>query len=508
VAGCAADTGYTCESNSLEVAIMNRSIRNLCVVSAWLTCTAATGVADERPNVVFMLADNLGFGDVSAYNLGVRGGFQTPNIDRLAAEGLQLTQFLVEPTCTASRAGLMTGRYSIRSGLSWFPDVEPNTLQDDEFTLGELFSAAGYGTSYVGKWHLGRSLQSQPQNQGFDEWRVGFFGSTDGVLYPEAMAAFGAPEELQEVAKYWIVEADGSGDVQTIRQYDLDYRKEIDADMTDAAVDIIARKAQEEDPFFLFIGFSRPHYPNVVGEDFDGRSGAGSYADSVVELDHHVGEIIAAVREADIEDETIIVFASDNGPTTTTGSIGELYAGDPGPFRGELGEPYEGSLRTPAMVRWPGRIEPGKSSEMISIHDFLPTFAAMLGEALPDDRPIDGVDQSGFLLGSSETSSREHLLTFLGDRLIAVRWKQWRIYPVEFQPAAGNPELAGYQSVVRELIYPQVFNIEADPKEQVNLSSHDGAWVQWPYWELVEAYKESTVQYPNPPAVNLTVIRD
>ncbi|HCU89032.1 MAG TPA: hypothetical protein DGR97_03770, partial [Gammaproteobacteria bacterium] len=171
----------------------------------------AQGVTNKRPNVVIMIADNLGFGDVSAYNIGTRGGMRTPNIDKLAADGLQMTQFLVEATCTASRAALMTGRYSVRTGLSWFADAEPNRLQAEEYTLGELFGDAGYTTAYVGKWHLGRSLQSQPQNQGFDEWRVGFFSSSDPVLYPDTMAEFGAPPELQDAARSWIVEADGPG---------------------------------------------------------------------------------------------------------------------------------------------------------------------------------------------------------------------------------------------------------------------------------------------------------
>ena len=350
--------------------------------------------------------------------------------------------------------------------------------------------------------------ESQPQNQGFDEWRVGFFGSTDGVLYPDALNEFGAPEDLKEDARYWIVEADGPGDVETIRQYDRDYRLDIEADIAGAAVDIVGRFADGGRPFFLFVGFTRPHYPNIVGEDFDGRSGVGQYADSVTELDHRVSEILAAVRDNGLEGDTLVVFASDNGPTTTTGTIDELYAGDTGPFRGELGEPYEGSIRTPAVICWPGKIQPGQSNQMMAIHDFLPTFASILGEDLPDDRPIDGVDQSDFLLGRTGESSREHLLTFLGDRLIAVRWRQWRMYPVEFRPAAGNPSLAGYQSVIRELVYPQIFNIEADPKEQVNRAAHVAAWGQWPYWELIEEYRESVAEFPNPPAVNLTVIRD
>lgn len=469
--------------------------------------TQAEDIPHKRPNVVIMIADNLGFGDVSAYNIGTRGGMRTPNIDKLAADGLQMTQFLVEATCTASRAALMTGRYSIRTGLSWFADAEPNRLQAEEYTLGELFGDAGYTTAYVGKWHLGRSVQSQPQNQGFDEWRVGFFSSSDPVLYPDTMAEFGAPSELQDAARSWIVEADGPGASSRLNQYDFEYRMQIEADIASASSEIISRLSGKDDPFFMVIGWTRPHYPNTVGSDFAGKSGVGQYSDSVVELDYRVGEVLNALRESGIEDDTIVVFASDNGPTTSTGSPSELYAGDTGPFRGELGDPYEGSLRTPAIIRWPGKVEAKMSNQMIAIHDFLPTFASMLGRELPTDRPIDGIDQSDFLLANAAKSSREHLLTFLGDRLIAVRWRQWRMYPVEFSHATGNPSAGGYQSVVRELVYPQVFNIEADPKEQVNLSSHVGGWVLWPYEELIAAYQTSIEKHPNPPAVNMTVIK-
>jgi arylsulfatase len=174
---------------------------------------ASPALAQDKPNVVLMLADNLGYGDVSSYNGGIRGDFRTPRIDQLAAEGIRLTQFLVEPGCTPSRAGLLTGRYSVRVGLSLI--IAPggfNTLQSEEVTLGEVFKSAGYNTTYVGKWHLDAEPKGQPQNQGFDQWLVGFSGTTDVVLYPSKMAEAGAPEELRSALEYWIVEAKGPGE--------------------------------------------------------------------------------------------------------------------------------------------------------------------------------------------------------------------------------------------------------------------------------------------------------
>jgi len=471
----------------------------------FLTSPAFSG---DKPNVVLMLADNLGYGDVSSYNGGIRGGMQTPRIDRLAAEGVRFTQFLVEPGCTPSRAGLLTGRYSVRSGLSLI--IAPggvNTLQPEEFTLGELFKSVGYSTTYVGKWHLDAEPKSQPQNQGFDQWLVGFSGTTDVVLYPTKMAEAGAPEQMRKALEYWIVEAKEPGEPKRIRQYELEYRKQIEGDIAKASVDYIRQQAAAKSPFFLMIGWTRPHFPNDVGPEFAGKSGTGVYGDSVAELDQRTGEVLDAIEDAGISDNTIVIFISDNGPTTTGGSINELYAGDTGPFRGELGDAYEGSIRTVGMVRWPGKIKPSATNEMIAIHDFLPTLTTIIGAKVPKDRPIDGIDQSAFLLGQQETSSRDHLLTFVGDRLVAVRWKQWRIYPVEFLGTRGNPSTAGYVGTIRETAgYPQIYNIEADPKEQVNVA-HLNAWVVVPYMQLIDQYRESLKEHPNPPAPNLTDIR-
>jgi len=459
-----------------------------------------------NPNIVIMIADNLGFGDVSANNLGTRGNLRTPNIDTLAAEGLHLTQFLVEPTCTASRAALMTGRYSIRLGLSWFPAGPDNTLQDDEVTLGEMLRDVGYHTGYVGKWHLNAETKSEPQNQGFDEWRVGFSGSSDGVLYPPLMAETGAPEAMRDYMQYWIVAAEGRGETTRVRRYDREYRKQIEGDIASSAVEYIGEHANHEEPFLLVIGWTRPHYPNDVAEDFSGRSGAGKYGDSVVELDFRVGEVLAAIDAAGIKEETLVVFLSDNGPTKTTGGADELFAGSTGPFRGELGDAYEGSIRTIAAIRWPGNIPARRSDEMFAIHDLTPTIAALVGAAVPGDRPIDGVDQSDFILGRSDRSARESLISFLGDRLVAVRWRQWRIYPVEFLPTQSQPAMGGYTSVISEIGYPQAFNIDADPGEKVNVMAVAG-WVETPYFQLIEAYLESVKSHPNPPAHNMTDFR-
>lgn len=232
-----------------------------------------------------MLADNLGYGDIGAYGAGEIRGMPTPNLDQLATEGLRFTQFLVEPGCTPSRAGLMTVRYSIRSGLSKIIlRGTANTLKAEEVTLAEVFKTQGYRTAYMGKWHLGSAEESQPQNQGFDEWRFGFFGTTEATLYGDSMARTKAPEKWQALIPQ-IIEADhAGGPVKPVRAYDLEYRRFIDRDIADAATDFITTHAGSKTPFFLFLGWTRPHYPNDAAPDFHGKSRIGPYGDSVMEL--------------------------------------------------------------------------------------------------------------------------------------------------------------------------------------------------------------------------------
>jgi arylsulfatase len=468
---------------------------------------AKYGFAKEakKPNVVLMLADNLGYGDLSSYNGGIRGEMRTPNIDQLAAEGVRLTQFLVEPGCTPSRSALQTGRYSIRSGLSLViaPGVDGG-LAKDEYTLGEMFKSVGYATTYVGKWHLGPLAKSQPQNQGYDQWLLGFNGSTDSTLYAQSMKQIGMPKSAIEKSAPQVFEAKGPGKVTRVRPYNVEYRKQIEADIAKTSSEYIRKQAQTNEPFYLMIGWTRPHFPNETMDQFKGASKVNQYGDSVVELDHHTGSVLKAIKDAGIEDNTIVIWISDNGPTVTATSLNEIHAGDTGPFRGELGDAYEGSIRTAGMIKWPGKIKPTISNEMFSIHDFLPTLAKIVGAKLPGDRPIDGIDQSNFLLGKKIHSNRSDLLTFIGDRLVAVRWKQFRFYPMQIISARNNPARGGYLGIMQETAgFPQIYNIEADPKEKVDIAIESYGWTIAPYLKAIAKYQATLKEHPNPPAGNV-----
>ena len=461
----------------------------------------------DRPNVVFLLADNLGYGDVGCYGAGEQRGMPTPNIDKLASEGVKLNQFMVEAACTPSRAALLTGRYSVRTGLSLI--VVPggsNELQPHEYTLGNLFKEREYSTVYYGKWHLGESAQSDPQYFGFDEWRYGFYGSSDGTLSGDNMRRFHAPADLQEAGTIMVREAHKpSTPSEPTHPYDLEYRRRIDNDMTDDAVRYIHDHAERDEPFFLFMGLTRPHFPNLPSDEFEGKSRIGGYGDCIMELDHNVGRIQEAIDDAGIADDTIFVFISDNGPTVTATVPNEMHVASAGPWRGELGDAWEGSARTVGMVKWQGHIDASTAEGMISIMDFLPTFANILDVELPSDRPIDGIDQTEYLTGEKASSNREGVITFLGDRLAAVRWRQWRMYTMNTTLTDQNPSIGGYLGYHNELNgLPMIFNIEADPREMRNVAS-ENSWVMRPYLGTIGHYQASLKKHPNPPPANITI---
>ena len=473
-------------------------------LSLLIIAVASTAHAQDRPNVVLMLADNVGYGDIGVYGAGEVRGMPTPRIDSIAGQGLRLTQYLVEPACTPSRAALMTGRYSVRSGLSSvIVGGTPNTLQASEVTLGELFKSVGYATGMTGKWHLGASEQSWPTRQGFDEYRVAVLESTDGTLYRDGMQRAGMPEAAIAAAEPYIWESDATGTLKKVRPYSVENRGQVEGEIAKASVEFIERRAKAKQPFFLQVGFTYSHYPLRTAPEFTGKSRIGPYGDAIMELDYRTGQILDAITAAGIEDDTIVIWISDNAAAPTAGPSDTRF-GFNGPFRGELGDATEGSIRTIGMVKWPGTIVPRASNEMFSVHDWFPTLASIIGAKTPADRPIDGVDQSAFITGKQATSNRNSLITFVGDEIAAVRWRQFRIYPKQFVPSPGSPAMNGLAgSRLEGNGFPAIFNIEADPREEVNVVG-TSAWVVAPYLQTIGAYLKSLEQYPNPKAVNMT----
>jgi len=436
----------------------------------FLGLVSGVAAAAENPNIVLMLSDNLGYGDLGIYGGGAIRGAPTPNIDKLATQGMRFTNFNVEAECTPSRSALMTGRMPIRSGTTRAVPVPglPVGLAPWEYTLAEMLSDQGYDTAMYGKWHLGYVEERLPINQGFDEW-WGFPFSTDVAWFPDAVGfdpgLFATPR-LYEGRK-------GEG-VTQLQPYDKNVRPYVDAIIAEKSVEYIKKHAKGEKPFSLYIPWSLVHHPSIAHPDFQGKSGAGKFGDAMLEHDHRVGQVLEAIEQAGIAENTLVIYASDNGPDRAEFP----YIGDTGPYRGYLGTVHEGSIRTPLLVRWPGKVPQGKASnEIVSISDIFPTLAAIVGGEVPDDRAIDGIDQKPFFLGEQDHSNRDTVVFFAGDQLMAVKWRQFKIYL--YGEKTGLDE-RGYN----RLWAPEAYNLELDPKEQHNLALQN-------LWLLASALKPS-----------------
>ena len=328
------------------------------------------------------------------------------------------------------------------SGLSLIAVAgSPNSLPANRNYHGRDAGEAGYATAMFGKWHLGAEPYSQPQNKGFDE----FYGIPPGQT-GDAFLMIGQARQTKtlEIALDQgpqMVEAKRGEPLRAVKPYTADVRRDIDWELAERGVDFMQRQKAAGKPFFLYLPISRTHFPNLPSKRFEGASRIGQFGDSLMEGDAIVGRMLDALQEMGLAQDTIVVFASDNGPQ------GESYASSaetcqiwdhPAPSAANLAMPAKGSIRTAALIRWPGWIGPRSSYAMFSIMDFFPTLARLAGGKVPDDRPIDGIDQTHLLLGSSSTGRRDALLTFVGPDLVAVRWKQFRTYFAETRrPAAA-----------------------------------------------------------------------
>jgi len=434
-----------------------------CLLTPLLPGSAAAAT-DGRPNIVLMLSDNLGFGEIGVYGGGVLRGAPTPRLDHLAAEGLRLTNFNVEVECTPSRSALLTGRMPVRSG-TWRAATPglPGGLAPWEISLAELLAQAGYDTAIFGKWHLGDSPGRYPTDQGFDEW-WGFPFSTNVASFTQRV---GFDPEAAKVPQ--LLEGREGEPVREVEPYTLENRPFIDERIAEKSIAYIQQHAAAERPFFLFVSWSLVHHPYLPHPDFEGSSGNGRFADVVVEHDHRVGQVLDAIEQAGIANDTLVIYASDNGPD----SADYPEVSFAGPFRGYLGSAYEGSIRTPMMLRWPGRVPAGRvSNEIVAIVDLFPTLAHIAGAEVPGDRVIDGLDQTDFLLAERDTSARESVLFFSGRTLLAVKWRRFKVFLMGDDPAPRDRSW-------RRLWAPLVYNVERDPREEVDTAMAD-LWVLEP----------------------------
>ena len=397
-------------------------MRALLALTFVLIGAAAASAVDppKPPNVVLIVADDLGYGDVGCY--GAKD-IRTPNIDRLAKDGTRFTSFTVaQPVCTASRAALMSGCYPNRIGLAGaLNHTSTIGIHPDETLLPELLKAKGYATAHFGKWHLGTRPAFFPTRHGFDTW-VGLpYSNDNGPLHPTVKGIPALP--LYEDDKVIATDPDQAGFTKLF---------------TEKAVEFI--KANKAKPFFLYLPHVMPHVPIFASDRFKGKSSRGLYGDVVEELDWGVGEVLAALKDSGVEDDTLVLFLSDNGPFLSYGT----HAGSAGPFREGKLTTFEGGVRVPFLVKWPAKVPAGRvNDELMTGLDLLPTIAKLTGSALPKAK-IDGLDLAPLLLGDERAAGRDSFAYFSGAELHAVRSGRWKLhFPHDYLTVDGPPGTGG-----------------------------------------------------------------
>ena len=431
----------------------------------------------SQPNIVLILADNLGWGELGCYGGGVLRGAPTPRIDALAAQGMRFTNFNVESDCVPTRSALMTGRHPIRTGaLQSVPAGLPQGLIPWEITLAQLLAARGYASACFGKWHLGDRPGRYPSDRGFVEW-YGIPRTSN-----ESMFTASPGFDPQVVPMPYVMEARAGEAARNLHVYDLEARRRIDGELTECTIEFMRRQAAARKPFFAYVPITQLHYPTLPHRDFEGRTGAGDFADAMAEMDHRVGQMLDALAEWGLARDTLFIFGSDNGP-----EFRRPWRGTAGPWTGTYHTSMEGALRVPFIMRWPGRIAEGRvSNEIVHIVDLYPTLARIAGAQSPTDRPIDGVDQLDFLLGERERSAREGFVYYIKQELRAAKWRDWKMHMVwEREPNDGPKHLES----------PLLFNLTRDPKEETDVGT-EASWVRGPIRRMIREFQESLKAHP------------
>jgi arylsulfatase len=368
------------------------------------------------PNIVLIFIDDMGYADVGCY--GAKG-YLTPNIDGMAEQGMRFTSFYVaQAVCSASRAALLTGCYPNRVGIfGAYNDQAKVGINPDEETIAEVLKKKGYATACFGKWHLGHHHKFLPLQNGFDEY-LGLPYSND--MWPVEYDGTALPEGHSKLRYPPLPLIEGNEKVEEIRS--LEDQDTLTTRYTERAVQFIEKN--KDQPFFLYVPHTMVHTPLGVSDKFKGKSEQGMYGDTMMEVDWSVGEILKTLAKHKLENKTLVIFTSDNGPWMNFGK----HAGSAGPFREGKGTSWEGGVRVPCIMRWPGHIPAGtECSRMAATMDVLPTLATITGAPLPAHK-IDGVNILPLLMGDPGANPREHLFYYYGKQLQAVRQGKWKLH--------------------------------------------------------------------------------
>jgi arylsulfatase A len=420
--------------------------------------TEPVAAAQRDPNIIIVLTDDQGYADVGLY--GAKG-FKTPHLDRLAREGIRFTDFHVpQPVCSASRAGLLTGCYPNRVGIHGaLGPSDKIGLHPNEVTLAELVKQKGYATGIIGKWHLGRPTAFLPIHQGFDDYFGIPYSNDMWPLHPEAKPGTYPPLPLME------------GDQVVKDGLTHDDQSWLTTWYTERAVKFIETNAHR--PFFLYVAHNMPHVPLHVSDKYRGKTLRGLYGDVISEIDWSVGQILEALKKNHLEDNTLVMFFSDNGPWLSYGD----HAGSAKPLREGKGTSWEGGTRVPFIARWPGRIPAGKvCREMAMSIDLFPTIAHWIGAELPAHK-IDGLDIGDLLLGKPKARNphEAYFFYYAQNELQAVRSGPWKLLlPHAYRTLNGRP--GGHDGIPvayeqARVASAELYDMRQDPEERYNRAS-------------------------------------
>ena len=513
---------------------MTHSRRFHSFVAALLTAVLLGGFAQsasaqqKQPNIVIIWGDDIGQSNVSAYSMGLMG-YRTPNIDRVAREGMIFTDYYAEQSCTAGRASFLTGQHGLRTGLTkvGLPGATLG-LQKEDPTIAELLKPLGYATGQFGKNHLGDRNEFLPTVHGFDE----FYGNLYHLNAEEEPELRDYPKDPAFRAKY------GPRGVMDCKASDRDdptvdprfgrvgkqiikdtgpltkkRMETIDDDVADRAADFIQRQTKAEKPFFVWVNFTHMHFRTHVKPESEGQSGRwqSEYHDAMIDHDKNVGTVLKAIDDAGIADNTFVMYSTDNGPHMNSWPDAGMT-----PFRNEKNSNWEGAYRVPCMVRWPGKIKPGSvSNEIVAHHDWLPTLLAMAGDKDVKQKlltgykvgdmtykvHLDGYDLGPYLTGQTDEGPRESFIYCNDDQQVTgLRFDNWKLVFME-QRVRGT--MAIWAEPFTTLRLPKMFNLRTDPYERADVTSNtyydwllDHVFLMVPAQDYVGKFLATFKEYP------------
>jgi arylsulfatase len=482
-----------------------------------LLCLSSMAVAADKPNILVIWGDDVGQSNISRYTQGLVG-YRTPNIDRIAEEGMTFTDYYGEQSCTAGRSSFITGQSVFRTGLSkvGLPGAKEG-MQEGDPTIAGLLKAEGYATGQFGKNHLGDLDEHLPTNHGFDE----FYGNLyhlnaeeepENEDYPRDMVLPSGKTFLEQFGPRGVIHSFAGGQIEDTGPLTKKRMETVDDDTSDRAIAFIEKAVADDTPFFVWWSGTRMHFRTHVKEELRGISGQDEYADGMVEHDMHIGKFLDALDRLGIADNTIVFYSTDNGPHYNTWPDAAAT-----PFRGEKNTNWEGGWRVPSMVRWPGKIEAGGWSNEIMHHmDWLPTFLAAAGnDGIKDELLKGGVKAIGrsykvhldgynflpYLTGQAEKGPRNEIFYFSDDGdLTALRYNDWKImFMVQKSPGTLNV----WQEPFIPMRVPYIYNLRRDPYERATITSNsyydwmiDRVYLLVPAQAYVARFLETFKEFP------------